>query len=71
MTNLKERNFTEQAFERLQLGKALPFSKIQDITDRANVGVIGKAECGFYNTQSLICNEFYKPISRVISKNDI
>ena len=63
--------FIESTFEELQFGTPLQFIKMQNVTDKAKKSVMGIVESKFYNTRSLLCFDFYKHISRVISKNGI
>ena len=63
--------FVEKTFEELQLGIPLQFHKIQDITTKTKIDIVGIAESKFYNTKSMLCFNFYKHISRVLRINDI
>ena len=63
--------FIDKTFEELQFGTPLQFIKMHNVTDKAKKSVMGIVESKFYNTRSLLCFDFYKHISRVISKNGI
>ena len=60
--------------ERLNLAPEevpLQFLSIEKVTDKSNIAVIGKAKSRFYNTETLICDAFYKHISRLFKRNEI
>ena len=66
-----EKKIVANVFEKINLGIPIQLTKLENVTDKSIGDVIGIAKSNFYNTKTLFCFNFYKHISRVLSKNDI
>ncbi|WP_276366281.1 hypothetical protein [Chryseolinea sp. H1M3-3] len=60
-----------RTFEALRIGESLQFVKVQESTAGNFTTVVGKSRSTFYQTENMLCVDFYKHVSRIVTKYDI
>lgn len=56
----------EQAFD---MNLPLHLKQMKSVQEKGNKSAITIVNCSFYNTNALICSQFYKPISKIVKYN--